>query len=98
MSVTVIYSFEAAPGKADDLLAILRQGREFSATVEGCEGFEVYQGDDDPHRFVMVERWASVDAHQEHFETNVRASGVLDAAQALMTAPFQVDDAYYVLR
>ena len=46
----------------------------------------------------MVERWASVDAHQEHFETNVRASGVLDAAQALMTAPFQVDDAYYVLR
>jgi quinol monooxygenase YgiN len=35
-----------------------------SATVEGFEAFDVYQGDEDPHRFVMVERWASVDAHK----------------------------------
>jgi quinol monooxygenase YgiN len=98
MSVTVIYSFQAAQGKADELLAILRQGRDFSATVEGCEGFEVYQGHDDPRRFVMVERWATVDAHQSHFEQNVKGSGVLDAAEALMTGPFQVADAYYELR
>ena len=98
MSVTVIYGFQAAQGKADELLSILMQGRDFSATVEGCEGFEVYQGNDDPHRFVMVERWASVDTHQRHFETNVKASGVLDAAEALMTEPFQVAEAYYMLR
>jgi hypothetical protein len=46
----------------------------------------------------MVERWASVDAHRAHFEKNVKASGVLDAAEALMTGPFQLADAYYVLR
>ena len=98
MSVTVIYSFEAAPGKAEDLLAVLRQGRDFSSTVEGFEAFEVYQGSNDPQRFVMVERWASIEAHQAHFETNVRATGVLDAAEALMAGPFEVGDAYYELR
>jgi quinol monooxygenase YgiN len=98
MSVTAIYSFEAAPGKADELLAILQQGREFAASVEGFEAYDVYQGNDDPHRFVMVERWTSVDAHQAHFEKNVKASGVLDSAEALMTAPFQMSDAYYVPR
>jgi hypothetical protein len=46
----------------------------------------------------MVERWASVDAHRSHFEKNVKGSGVLDAAEALMTGPFQVADAYYALR
>ena len=98
MSVTVIYSFEAVPGKADELLTLLQQGREFAASVEGFEGFDVHQGDDDPHRFVMVERWASVEAHQAHFEQNVKAPGVLDRAEALTPAPFQVSDAYYVQR
>jgi quinol monooxygenase YgiN len=98
MSVTVIYSFEAAPGKADELLALLQQGREFAAQWNGFEAFDVHRGNDDPHRFVMVECWTSVGAHQAHFETNVKASGVLDRAEALMTAPFQVSDAYYVPR
>jgi quinol monooxygenase YgiN len=65
-------------------------------TVEGCEGFAVYRGKDDPRRFVMVETWASVDAHQSHFERNVRASGVLAQAEALMAAPFDLAAPYYV--
>jgi quinol monooxygenase YgiN len=98
VSVTVIYSIEAADGKADELLAIVRQGRDFAATVEGSEGFEVFQGHDDSHRFVMVEHWSSVEAHQRHFETNVKGSGVLDAAEALMTRPFPPShESYYVL-
>jgi quinol monooxygenase YgiN len=98
MSVTVIYSIQAKQGKADDLLAMLQQGRDFSAGAEGYEAFDVYQGKDNPHRFVMIERWASVEAHQAHFEQNVKGSGVLDAAEALITAPFPVEDAYYVLQ
>jgi quinol monooxygenase YgiN len=98
MSVTVIYSFEAAPGKADELLALLQQGRDFAASVEAFEAFDVHQGSDDPHRFVMVERWTSVEAHQAHFEENLKASGVLDRAETVMAAPFEVSDAYYVPR
>jgi quinol monooxygenase YgiN len=99
MSVAVIYSFQATPGKAGDLLALLLQGRDFAATVEGFETFDVYQGKDDPHLFVMVERWTSKETHQAHFERNVKASGVLAMAEALMVEPFKVgEEAYYVLR
>jgi hypothetical protein len=35
MSVTAIYSLQAAKGKAEELVAMLQQGRDFSMTVEG---------------------------------------------------------------
>jgi quinol monooxygenase YgiN len=99
MSVTAIYDIRAADGKAEQLLAILRQGRDFTATVEGSEGFEIFQGKDDPHKFVMIERWNSVEAHHAHFERNVKASGVLDSAEALMAEPFPPPyDSHYLLR
>jgi quinol monooxygenase YgiN len=99
MSVTAVYSIEAAKGKADELLAILRQGRDFTATIEGSEGFDVFQGKDDPHKFVMLEHWSSVEAHQAHFDKNVKGAGVLDTAEALMARPFPPpQESYYLLR
>ena len=99
MSVTAIYWVEAKEGKADELLAMLQQGRDFAVTVDGCEGFEVFQGKDHPHRFVMLEHWNSTEDHQAHFEKNVRASGVLETAEALMTAPFPPpQESYFLLR
>ena len=99
MGVTAIYSIRAREGRADELLEILLQGRDFSLTVEGCEGFEVLQARDDPHKFVMIERWATVEDHQSHFESNVKATGVLDSAEALMTEPFQSPyEAYHATR
>ena len=99
MSVTAVYSFEAKEGKADELLAMLQQGRDFALSVDGCEGFEVYQGKDNPHSFRMAEHWASPEDHQAHFEKNVKASGVLESAEALMTAPFpSPQESYFLLR
>jgi quinol monooxygenase YgiN len=99
MTVAAIYRFRAADGKAEELLAMLRQGRDVAATVEGCEKFEVYQGSDDPHKFALVERWTSKEAHNDHFEKNVKGSGVLDAAELLMTEPFEPPyESYYRLR
>ena len=94
----MIYEFHAGDGKAPDLLQLLQQGRDRARSVEGCEAFDVYQSDTDPHRFVMVESWASAEAHQAHFEQNVQAAGVLDAAVALMTKPPELSDAYYTRR
>ena len=84
MSVTVFFDFRAAPGHADELLTLLLQGRDFGLTVPGCEAYEIHQGSDDPHRFMMVERWTSPEAHRKHFEKNVVASGVLDKATSIM--------------
>jgi len=89
VSFTLVYDFEARDGKADELLGPLIGGRDFGRSVEGCESFEVYQGAEDPHRFVMVETWASADAQRAHFETNVLPSGVLDKVGALVVGPIQ---------
>jgi quinol monooxygenase YgiN len=84
MSVTVFLDFRPAPGRAEELLELLQQGRDVSLAVAGCEAYEVHQGSDDPHRFMMVERWASPEAHREHFDKNVVASGVLDQVMSIM--------------
>ncbi|HET7225770.1 MAG TPA: antibiotic biosynthesis monooxygenase family protein [Candidatus Eisenbacteria bacterium] len=89
MSVAIIYRFRAREGKAAELLTLLQGGRDFSLTVGGCEGFDVYQGKDDPHQFVMVETWRSEQMHEAHFEKNARGSGWLGQVEALMTQPFE---------
>ena len=96
MRVVQIVRMEAAPGKAAQLLVLLQQGRDFTLKVDGCEAFDVYQAKDDPHQLLMVERWASVEAHQTHFEKNVKATGLLDRCVALMREPPQL--AYYLPR
>jgi quinol monooxygenase YgiN len=98
MSVTVIYEFLAARSRASELLELLRQVRDFGRTVEHCESFDIYQADTDPHRLVMIETWASADAHQEHFEKNVQATGVLDQAIALMAKQPETSGAYFARR
>lgn len=98
MSLTVIYEFLAARGRAAELLELLRQGRDFGRTVEGCESFDIYQADTDLHRLVVIETWASADAHQEHFEKNVQATGVLDQAIALMAKQPEISGAYFARR
>lgn len=89
MSVAIIYRFRAREGKAAELLTLLQGGRDFSLTVDGCEGFDVYQSTADPHQFAMVETWRSEALHEAHFEKNARGSGWLEQAEALMTQPFE---------
>ena len=96
VSVIQLVRMEAASGKADELLRLLQQGRDFTLTVDGCEAFDLYQGKDDPHQLLMIERWVSIDAHQVHFEKNVMATGLLDRCTALMTGPPQFT--YYLPR
>ena len=87
MSVTVIVKFRAAEGNAEALLALLHQGRDFSLRAEGCEAFDLYQGQDDPHRFAIVERWTSLEAHHANVEQNVKASGHLGKILPLLGEP-----------
>lgn len=97
MSVTVIYEFRSADGRATELLDLLQQGRDFARGVAGCDGFDVYRGDNDPNRFVMIETWESAEAHRQHLEANVVGAGVLAKAVALMAAPPDITDPYFHL-
>jgi quinol monooxygenase YgiN len=86
MSEILVYNLRAVDGKAAELLGALRQSRDFGLTVDGCEAYEIFQSNDDPHDFLMVERWTAQQAQQDHFKKNVIDSGVLERVIPLMTA------------
>jgi len=51
----------------DEIRELLRQQRRLSLQEPGCERFEVYQSNNDPKVFLLVERWKdqpSLDAHR----------------------------------
>lgn len=96
MSVEIIYNFEAVQGRADALLVLLQKVRDLGITVAGCEAYDVYQGKDNPHKLVMIERWTSEETHKAFFEKSVKSSGVLDSVVKLMVEPPQ--GAYYLHR
>ena len=77
MSVNVVVNFQATDGNSDLLLGLLREGRDLSRNAEGCEQFDLFQRQDDPHKFMFLERWASIDAHHANMADNIVASGHL---------------------
>lgn len=87
MSVDVVVNFQASDGNAERLLPLLLEGRDFSRRAEGCEAFDLFQRQDDPHKFMFVERWTSIDAHHANMAQNVVASGHLAKLLPLLVGP-----------
>jgi len=87
MSVDVVINFQASEGNAERLLPLLREGRDFSRTAEGCEAFELFRRQDDPHKFMFLERWKSIEAHHANMAQNIVASGHLAKLMPLLVGP-----------
>jgi len=66
MSVRLVISINAAPGKGAELLKAMKARCEVSAKDKGCLQFEVFQSALDPDRLALLELWedqAALDAH-----------------------------------
>ena len=87
MSVNVVVNFQATDGNSELLLPLLREGRDISRNAEGCEHFDLFQRQDDPHKFMFFERWASIDAHHANMAENIVASGHLAKMLPLLAGP-----------
>ena len=87
MSVTVIVNFHASEGNAEALLPLLRLGRALSGEAEGCEAFDLFRRVDDPHKFMFIERWTSIEAHHANMTQNIVASGHLAEMMPLLVGP-----------
>jgi len=87
VSVNVVISFQASPGKAAELRPLLREGRDISRAAEGCESFELFQRQDDENRFMFLERWSSIEAHHRNMADNIVASGHLTRILPLIIGP-----------
>jgi quinol monooxygenase YgiN len=87
MSVNVVVNFEASHGNTELLLPLLREGRDLSRMAEGCELFDLFQRQDDPHKFMFLERWTSIAAHHANMAQNIVASGHLAKMLPLLVGP-----------
>ena len=87
MSINVAINFQASAGHAAELLPLLQQGRDISRAADGCESFELFQRQDDEHKFMFLEQWRSAEAHHENMTTNILASGHLARIIPLLVAP-----------
>jgi len=91
MTVARVYRMTAAEGKADALAKALGDVVATIRSVSGSEGVELLQDADQPHQFLFIEKWTSVEAHQAAFSQ--MPAGTLDEVSAAMAGP--PDGAYF---
>jgi len=84
--ITVIAKAQAKPGHEDELERELRGTVVPTHAEEGNLHFSLHRSVTEPGVVVAVERWASKDALDAHFETpHIKA--LLDRTQDLLAAP-----------
>ncbi len=64
MTVGRVYRMTAAEGQGDVLVGALAALRELVLTKPGCSGIDLLRDDADANRFLFIEKWDSVEAHQ----------------------------------
>jgi len=64
MSITRLNYFTAKPERIDALAKFLTEVIDAVSTAEGCEGCRLLRDERDPQRFVILETWSSISAHQ----------------------------------
>lgn len=67
-AITVIARWQALPGRADSVLALVAALREQSLAEAGCLGYEVFRGADDA-TILLLERYRDHPAIEAHRAT-----------------------------
>jgi heme oxygenase (mycobilin-producing) len=63
MPIARHYLMQAAPGQEKALEAILLTLADMAGGMEGCVGVQLLHDAGNAARFVLIEKWESVDAH-----------------------------------
>lgn len=74
----VIVLFDIKPEKRQGFIEAIAEVTPYARQAPGNLGFNIFQYADDPNKFVLVEGWESVAAHETHLEQDY--SKKLDAA------------------
>ncbi len=70
MSVRLVVSIAAAPGKGGELAQAYKARCAEVVKEPGCEQFEVFQSVVDPDRLALLERWSDQAALDTHAKLN----------------------------
>jgi quinol monooxygenase YgiN len=64
--VVVVATVQVRPGTEEEALAALTAGVAGAHTEDGCLAYALHRDLDEPTRFVVVERWTSQEALDQH--------------------------------
>jgi quinol monooxygenase YgiN len=67
--VIQLVSVSIRPEQRDKWLELLGLNALQTRAEEGCESYQISEDVETPNRFIIVERWASLDAQYSHFRT-----------------------------
>jgi quinol monooxygenase YgiN len=70
MSIRLVVTISAAPGKGSELAQAYKARCAEAMKEPGCEQFEIFQGVANPDRLVLLERWADQAALDVHAGVN----------------------------
>ena len=86
-NVIVVATLRVREGAEEEGMAVLRELAERSHPEEGCLAYAVHRAADDPRTVVMVERWASREALDAHFQQPHVAQAAARSAELLDGQP-----------
>lgn len=86
MSVYRIGEVQAKDGLTEDLREFLLSIMPVIESSEGCESVQLYQRQDDPSKFTMIEVWDSVESHQASVK-NIPPEKLGEIRPLLATSP-----------
>ena len=70
MSVRLVISIDAEPGKGNELFQAMKARSADSRKDAGCLQFEVFQSADNPDHLALLEHWESQAALDAHAKLN----------------------------
>ena len=70
MSVRLVVTITAAPGKGAELAQVMKARCEECMKEPGCEQFEIFQSALDPDKLTLLERWSDQAALDTHAKLN----------------------------
>jgi len=76
MSVRLVVTIMAAPGKGSELAQAYKARCEECMKEPGCEQFEVFQSDLNPDKLALLERWSDHAALDAHAKLNATRPGL----------------------
>lgn len=94
MAVIAMVRLTATPGQRDALLNAMEAAIEATREHPNCHGVEVLGGIEGGDDVLLVERWTSVEDHQE-FINGVMDAGGLDGIMRLLAT--EIETLHYTL-
>jgi quinol monooxygenase YgiN len=89
MSVKALIKLKAQKGKGVALLSALTQPLAASRANPDCREAGLFMGAESPDELVLIEEWASVEAHRKHL-LELEAGATMAEVNELLAAPLGV--------